>query len=73
MNIFYDCIECNEFAQSFENPYFPLNELILKQIFEHTQGNPRAIIKILIKLFNEIIDDEEDLEYILKKYENPEN
>ena len=73
MNTFYDCIECNEFAQVFENPYFPLNEIILKKILEHTQGNPRAIIKILIKIFNEIIDDEENLESILKKYENLEN
>ncbi|MBY9012513.1 MAG: hypothetical protein KGD70_09080, partial [Candidatus Lokiarchaeota archaeon] len=73
MNTFYDCIECNEFAQVFENLYFPLNEIILKKILEHTQGNPRAIIKILIKIFNEIIDDEENLESILKKYENLEN
>jgi hypothetical protein len=73
MNTFYDCIECNEFAQVFENPYFPLNEIILRKILEHTQGNPRAIIKILIKIFNEIIDDEENLESILKKFEILEN
>jgi hypothetical protein len=67
---FYNNIECNEFTQSFEDSYFPLNSTILKKIFEHTQGNPRATIKILIKIFNEIIEDEEPLETILKKYEN---
>jgi len=70
MNNFYDCNECNEFIQTFEDPYFPLNSVILKNIFELTQGNPRAIIKVLIKIFNEIIEDEESLELILKKYEN---
>ena len=70
MNSFYDSIECNEFTQAFENPYYPLNKLTLKSIFEHTEGNPRAIIKILIKIFNELIDDEENFDSILKKYEN---
>ncbi len=73
MSTFYNSIECNEFTQAFENPYFPLNKLTLKNIFEHTQGNPRAIIKILIKFFNELIDDEEDLDGILKKYERFDN
>jgi len=73
MITFYDVIECNEFTQTFENPYFPLNKLILKNIFDQTQGNPRAIIKILIKIFNELIDDEENLDLILKKYENLDN
>jgi len=73
MSTFYDSIECNEFMQAFEESYFPLNELTLKNIFEHTQGNPRAIIKILIKIFNEIIDDEESLAIILKKYEKLDN
>ena len=69
MSTFYNNIECNEFTQVFEDTYFPLNELTLKNIFERTQGNPREIIKILIKIFNEIINDEENLDDILKKYE----
>ena len=73
MSTFYNSIECNEFTLAFENPYFPLNKLTLKNIFEHTQGNPRAIIKILIKIFNEIIDDEENLDVIIKKYERLDN
>jgi hypothetical protein len=67
---FYNIIECNEFAKTFEENYFPLNLNILKNIYYQTQGNPRAIIKILIKIFNEIIEDEESLGIILKKYEN---
>ena len=50
-----------------------LNKSTLKSIFEHTQGNPRDIIKILIKLFNDLIDDEENFDLILKKYENRDN
>ncbi|MHA1461143.1 MAG: hypothetical protein ACTSO8_06635, partial [Promethearchaeota archaeon] len=73
MSTFYNSIECNEFTQAFEDTYFPLNELTLENIFEHTQGNPREIIKILIKIFNEIIDDEENLDEILKKYEKLDN
>jgi hypothetical protein len=67
---FYDNIECNEFTKTFEDSYFPLNSMILENIFKQTKGNPRAIIKVLIKIFNEIIEDEEPLEVILKKYEN---
>ena len=73
MSRFYNSIECSEFAQAFEDLYFPLNKIILKNIFEHTQGNPRATIKILIKIFNELIDDEESLDLILKKYEKFDN
>ena len=73
LSTFYDSIECNEFTQAFKNPYFPLNKLILKTIFDHTQGNPRAIIKILNKVFNELIDDEESFDLILKKYEKLDN
>ncbi|MFX0075067.1 MAG: hypothetical protein ACFE96_06475 [Candidatus Hermodarchaeota archaeon] len=69
MDNFFNIIECHEFTKTFEENYFPLNNTILKNIFERTQGNPRAIIKILIKIFNEIIEDEEKLEIILKKYE----
>lgn len=70
MSNFYDNNECNEFAHTFEDSYFPLNLSILQNIFARTQGNPRAIIKVLIKIFNEIIEDEEPLEVILKKYDN---
>jgi hypothetical protein len=70
MNAFYDSIECNEFTQTFEGSYYPLNSNVLKNIFKRTQGNPRAIIKFFIKIFNEIIKDEEILEQMVKKYEN---
>ena len=68
MNTFYDSIQCNEFTKAFENSYFPLDEETLKKIYENSHGNPRVIIKQLIKIFNELIDDEEDLNEILKKY-----
>ncbi|MFX1289285.1 MAG: hypothetical protein ACFFFY_12085 [Promethearchaeota archaeon] len=70
---YYDSIEFNEFTEAFEENFFPLNEEVLKNIYKQTQGNPRDSIKILIKIFNDIIDDEENLNLILKKYENFEN
>ncbi|MHA2288608.1 MAG: hypothetical protein ACXABG_07465 [Promethearchaeota archaeon] len=70
MNAFYDSNQCSEFTKTFEASYFPLNSNILTKIYEQAQGNPRAIIKVLIKIFNEIIEDEENLEEIIKKYEN---
>jgi len=70
---YYDSIEYNEFTKAFEDDFFPLNKTILQNIFKQTQGNPRDIIKILIKIFNDIIDDEENLTDVLKKYENFNN
>jgi hypothetical protein len=70
MKNFFNNIECNEFTKEFESNYFPLNSNVLKHVFRQAHGNPRAIIKTLIKIFNEIIEDEEDLETILKNYEN---
>ncbi|NHJ19755.1 MAG: hypothetical protein EAX91_02340 [Candidatus Lokiarchaeota archaeon] len=70
MRNFFNNIECNEFTKEFENNYFPLNSTILKNVFRQAHGNPRVIIKTLIRIFNEIIEDEEDLETILKNYEN---
>ena len=70
MRNFFNNIECNEFIKEFENNYFPLNSTILKNVFRQAHGNPRVIIKTLIRIFNEIIEDEEDLETILKNYEN---
>ena len=43
---------------------FPLNDMILKHIYKLTKGNPREIIKQLIKIFNSIIYSDEDLEEI---------
>ena len=62
-------IDYLDFLKENPNTYFPLNEKILKNIFHKTNGNPREIIKYLIKIFNEIIYSDEDLENILKDYE----
>ncbi len=47
---------------------FPLNDSILKHIYKLTQGNPREIIKQLIKVFNLIIYSDDDLDEILNGY-----
>ena len=53
----------------FSDSFYPLNERVLKFIFNQTKGNPRETIKLLIKIFNEILLSYEDLEDILKNYE----
>ncbi len=52
-----------------EFDYFPLNKQFLKTIYSTTNGNPREIIKLLIKVFNEIIFSNDDLRFILEEYE----
>ncbi|MHA1471970.1 MAG: hypothetical protein ACTSQW_02605 [Promethearchaeota archaeon] len=73
MSKFYESIDHTEFSNVFQNRYFPLNKRVLKNVFERAQGNPRAIIKLLIKIFNEIIYSDEPLETILKNYNNLTN
>jgi hypothetical protein len=53
----------------FEN-YFPVNEKVLKNLFNFSKGNPREILKILIRVFNDIIFSNKSLPDILEKYEN---
>jgi len=69
MSKFYESIDHAEFSNVFQNRYYPLNKRVLKNVFERAQGNPRAIIKLLIKIFNEIIYSDEPLETILKNYD----
>jgi len=57
------------FYEEFPNTYFPLNKKILNSIFHNAKGNPREITKHLIKMFNEIVFSNENLEILLKKYE----
>ncbi|TFG16596.1 MAG: hypothetical protein EU531_06065 [Promethearchaeota archaeon] len=49
--------------------YFPLNHQLLEHIYHMNNGNPREILKILIKIFNEIIFSNQNLSKILEKYE----
>ena len=50
--------------------YFPLNHQLLENIYHINKGNPREILKILIKIFNEIIFSNQNLSKILEKYKN---
>ncbi|MEJ2295209.1 MAG: hypothetical protein P8Y23_10630 [Candidatus Lokiarchaeota archaeon] len=49
--------------------FFPLNQEILENIYIMSKGNPREILKILIKIFNEIIFSNRSLSDIQEKYE----
>ena len=73
MSKFYESIDNTDFSKAFQNPYYPLNKPTIKYVFERAEGNPRAIIKLLIKIFNEIIYSNESIESILKDYENISN
>lgn len=61
-------IDFTEFLEDFWSSYYPLNEKILKRIYDISQGNPREIIKQLIKIFNDIIYSDEELENILNNF-----
>jgi len=49
--------------------YFPVSQKILQNIYFMSKGNPREILKTLIKIFNEIIFSNQKLSVIQKKYE----
>ncbi|MFX1396578.1 MAG: hypothetical protein ACFFAS_05980 [Promethearchaeota archaeon] len=53
-----------------ENPdiLFPLNEKLLKRVYESSKGNPRQVIKALIKIFNKIIYSNESIDDILLEF-----
>jgi len=73
MSNFYESIDHTEFSKAFQNPYYPLNKHILKYVFKRAEGNPRAIIKLLIKIFNEIIYSNESLDITLNEYKITSN
>ena len=70
MEHFLTSINLYDFYDEIPEKYFPLNEIVLKRIYKKTDGNPREIIKMLIKIFNDIIFSEEELENVLFKYES---
>jgi len=69
MKLFLKNVNYLKFYEEFPDSYFPLNEKILRSVYESTFGNPREIIKSLIKIFNEIIYSNEGIEEILNHYE----
>ncbi len=52
---FFRDINYTEYFENFKNSYFPLKESNLKFIFKQSKGNPREILKLLIKTFSKII------------------
>ncbi len=70
MKHFLKEVDYLEFLDEYPESYYPLNEKILKIIQNLTDGNPQEIIKTFIKIFNDIIFSDDNLEDILTKYEN---
>ncbi len=68
LEYFFASINYSEYLSDFSNSYYPLSEKVLKYIYTQAKGNPREIIKFLIKIFNEIASSNETLEDIIKKY-----
>ena len=69
MKNFLKTVNYLEFIEENPDYYFPLDEDILKNIYDKANGSPREIIKLLIKIFNDIIYSDENLEDILNSYE----
>ncbi|MFX1258549.1 MAG: hypothetical protein ACFFA6_01785 [Promethearchaeota archaeon] len=69
MEQFLEDINFLEVLKEYPDSYYPLNKSILTYIYNKSNGNPREIIKLLIKIFNEIISSYEDLDDILVNYE----
>ncbi len=69
LEYFFGHLNYFDYFRDFSQSYYPLNEEVLNYIFAQTNGNPREIIKFLIKIFNDIVLSNEDLEDVLKKYQ----
>lgn len=52
---FFRDINYVDYFDSFKQSYFPMKESNLKFIFKQSKGNPREILKLLIKTFSKII------------------
>ncbi len=70
MNNFLESSDFTKFPKTLFDDYFPLNEKVLKNAFNLSNGNPREISKILIRIFNDIIFSNQNLPDIIRKYEN---
>jgi hypothetical protein len=69
LEYFFGNMNYFDYFNDFSESYFPLNEDVLKYIYKNSNGNPREIIKYLIKIFNDIILSDEELDVLLKKYQ----
>ncbi|MHA1687779.1 MAG: hypothetical protein ACTSUN_00320 [Promethearchaeota archaeon] len=70
LKLFLKNVDYMDYLEKNDNPYFPLDENFLENIYTRTQGNPREIIKSFIYIFNEIIQGKYDLEGLKIRYEN---
>ncbi len=69
LEYFFGSINYFDYFRDFPDSYYPLNEKVLSYIYNYTKGNPREIIKLLIKIFNEIVLSNKNLNEVLKKYQ----
>ena len=69
MKVFLRSINFMEYLEDYPDTLYPLNQIVIENIFYKTNGNPREIIKLFIRIFNEIINSSESLRNILLKYE----
>ncbi|MFX1380469.1 MAG: hypothetical protein ACFFA4_15395 [Promethearchaeota archaeon] len=69
MEFFFGNINYFDYFRDFSDSFYPLNDSVLEYIYNYSKGNPRKIIKMLNKIFNEILLSNEDLEKILIKYQ----
>ncbi len=69
LEFFFGNINYFDYFRDFSDSYYPLNEVVLKYIYDYSKGNPREIIKLLNKIFNDIVLSNEHLSEILKKYQ----
>ena len=69
LEFFFGQINYFDYFRDFSNSYYPLNEKVLNYVYNQTKGNPREIIKLLIKIFNDIIFSNDNLEEVLKNYQ----
>ena len=69
LEIFFASINYHDYYRDFSTSLYPLNQFVLKYVYREAKGNPRDIIKLLIKIFNEILASNEKLEDVLEKYQ----
>ncbi|MFX1377260.1 MAG: hypothetical protein ACFFA0_15765 [Promethearchaeota archaeon] len=69
LDFFFVSINYSDYFKYFSNSFFPLDEQVLKYIFHEAGGNPREVLKHIIKVFNEIVTSNEKLENIIAKYQ----
>ncbi|MBD3254377.1 MAG: hypothetical protein GF383_04750 [Candidatus Lokiarchaeota archaeon] len=67
---FLNSINYSKFLEVEDNEFFPLNKEHLDIIYNQSKGNPREIIKYLIRVFHEIIYSRENIKKTLKDFKS---